>query len=66
LSSLAGRIHRLGQTKQCHVVKFVFEKSYEENIIKLHKKIASGSISIVDGFIPAEAMKILAKGIRYS
>jgi len=48
------------------VVKFAFEKSYEENIIKLHKKIASGSISIVDGFIPAKAMKILAKGIRYS
>ena len=61
----AGRIHRLGQNKPCHVVKFAFKKSYEENVIELHKKILAGKLSIVDGFIPSEAMKILAKGLYH-
>lgn len=63
--SFAGRIHRLGQNKPCTVVKFAFRDSAEANIIALHKKIAAGKISIFDGFIPPEAMKILAKGLRY-
>ena len=62
----AGRIHRLGQNKPCHVVKFAFEKTYEANVIELHKKILAGEIAIIDGFIPSEAMRILAKGIRGS
>jgi len=62
----AGRIHRLGQNKPCHVVKFAFKNSYEENVIELHKKILAGEIAIVDQFVPSEAMKILAKGIRKS
>jgi len=62
----AGRIHRLGQDKPCHVVRFAFKNSYEANTIGLHKKIVAGKISIVDGFIPHEAMKILSKGIRMS
>mmetsp|Transcript_4648 Transcript_4648/g.10520 ORF Transcript_4648/g.10520 Transcript_4648/m.10520 type:complete len:946 (-) Transcript_4648:127-2964(-) len=61
----AGRIHRLGQTKNCHVVKFAFNNSYESNTIELHKKIVAGNVSIVDGFVPPEAMKILAKGLRF-
>ena len=59
----AGRIHRLGQDKPCHVVKFAFKNSYEANTIELHKKIAAGKITIVDGWLPPEAMAILAKGI---
>ena len=61
----AGRIHRLGQNKPCHVVKFAFKKSYEANVIKLHKKILAGKLSIVDGFIPPEAMNVLAKGLYH-
>jgi SNF2 family DNA or RNA helicase len=61
----AGRIHRLGQDKPCHVVKYAFQNSYESNIIKLHKEILEGRISIVDGFVPPEAMTILANGLRY-
>ena len=60
----AGRIHRLGQNKPCHVVKFAFENTYEANVIKLHKKIVAGEINIVDSYVPPEAMRILAKGIR--
>ena len=61
----AGRIHRLGQDKPCHVVKFAFRNSYEANIIELHKKIVAGTVSIVDGFVPPAAMKILANGLRF-
>lgn len=60
-----GRIHRLGQDKPCHVTKFAFKDSYEENVIKLHKKILDGKIAIVDGFIPPEGIKILGKGLRF-
>ena len=60
----AGRIHRLGQNKPCHVIKFAFKNSYESNVIELHKKILAGEIAIVDGFIPPEGMRILAKGLR--
>ena len=62
----AGRIHRLGQNKPCHVVKFVFRNSYEENVVELHKKILVGDVSIVDGFVPPEAVTILSTGLRFS
>jgi hypothetical protein len=45
-------------------VKFAFSRSYEANIIKLHDKISKGEIALVDGFVPHEAMKILAEGLR--
>lgn len=60
----AGRIHRLGQNKPCHVVKFVFRNSYENNTIALHQEISSGRVTIVDGWLPPQAMKILGRGIR--
>ena len=59
----AGRIHRLGQDKPCHVVKFAFKNSYEENVLKLHKEILAGRMELVNGFVAHDAMKILAKGI---
>ena len=60
----AGRIHRLGQTKQVQVKKFVFRDSIESNIVKLHDEIAAGRIAVSDGFFPPEAVKILVKDIR--
>ncbi len=59
----AGRIHRLGQTKPVHVIRYAFKDSPEYNITKLHKKIVAGKVSITDGFVPARAIKILAAGI---
>ena len=61
----AGRIHRLGQDKPCHVVKFVFRNSYEANTLVLHEHIRTGKITLVDGYVPSEGMKILARGIRF-
>lgn len=60
----AGRIHRLGQTKAVQIKKFVFRDCIESNIIKLHQEVASGRISVSDGFFPGEAIKILVKNIR--
>ena len=45
----AGRIHRLGQTKEVFVKKYCFRESIEETIVKLHEKIKSGDVKIVDG-----------------
>mmetsp|Transcript_26940 Transcript_26940/g.77684 ORF Transcript_26940/g.77684 Transcript_26940/m.77684 type:complete len:504 (+) Transcript_26940:154-1665(+) len=59
----AGRIHRLGQTKPVHVIRYAFKDSPEYNITKLHKKVVAGKVSITDGFVPARAIKILAAGI---
>jgi len=61
----AGRIHRLGQDKPCHVVKFAFNNSYESNVIDLHREINAGRISIIDGFVPPEAWRILTRGLRF-
>ena len=45
----AGRIHRLGQKKEVFVKKYCFRQSIEETIVKLHEKIKSGDVKIVDG-----------------
>ena len=55
----AGRIHRLGQTKDVLVKRFAFRNSLEDNIIQLHAAIKAGTIPIVDGHIPPRGMRIL-------
>ena len=44
----AGRIHRLGQTKEIHIKRFAFRESIDEAIVGLHNKVSSGDITIVD------------------
>ena len=55
----AGRIHRLGQTKDVLIKRFAFRNSLEDNIIQLHAAIKAGTITITDGHIPAAGMRIL-------
>ena len=55
----AGRIHRLGQTKEIHIKRFALRESVDEAIASLHAKIASGQITVVDKKLPAEATKHL-------
>jgi SNF2 family DNA or RNA helicase len=55
----AGRIHRLGQTKDVLVKRFCYKNSIDGAIVELHKKISSGTLSIVDNLFPIEALKIL-------
>lgn len=59
----AGRIHRLGQTKSVQVIRYAFRNSPEENIVRLHKEIVAGRVSITDGLVPPAAIKILARGL---
>mmetsp|Transcript_19624 Transcript_19624/g.68075 ORF Transcript_19624/g.68075 Transcript_19624/m.68075 type:complete len:741 (-) Transcript_19624:28-2250(-) len=55
----AGRIHRLGQTKDVLVTRFCFKNTVEEDIVKLHAKIAAGDIALSDSHFPAAGVKIL-------
>lgn len=56
---VAGRIHRLGQTKDVLIKRFAFRNTIEDNIIQLHGAIKAGTVKIVDGHIPPEGMRIL-------
>ena len=55
----AGRIHRLGQTKQVLVKRFVFRSTIEEMVCIAHKKITEGEVAITDSVFPAELVKLL-------
>lgn len=53
----AGRIHRLGQTKEIHIKRFAFKDSIDEAIVGLHDKITSGDITIVDKEFPPTVLQ---------
>ena len=53
----AGRIHRLGQTKEIHIKRFAFKDSIDEAIAALHDKIKSGAVKLVDREFPPEALQ---------
>ena len=55
----AGRIHRLGQTKEVFVKKLCYKDSLDGAIVHLHKQLSAGAISIVDNQFPVEALRIL-------
>ena len=55
----AGRVHRLGQTKDVVVKKFAFQNSLDSRIIKLHERIKAGEIKISDGFLNPQAVRVL-------
>jgi len=57
----AGRIHRLGQTKDVLVKKLCYKNSIDGAVAEIHKKISSGALSIVDNVFPVAALKILQK-----
>ena len=57
----AGRIHRLGQTKEIFIKRYAFKETIEEAIIALHEKFKSGEMRIVDGRIPAGANDAMAQ-----
>ena len=55
----AGRIHRLGQTKEVFVKKFCYKDSIDGAIVELHKQLSAGTLSIVDNMFPVGALRIL-------
>ena len=57
----AGRIHRLGQTKEVLIKRFAFKKSIEEAVLDLHGKIKDGTVVITDGRFPSAAVDLFKK-----
>ena len=55
----AGRIHRLGQTKDVLVKRLVYRNTIEASILKLHEEIKAGRLRIVDHKWPNEGLKTL-------
>jgi len=60
-AQMAGRIHRLGQTKDVLIKRLVFKDSVEENVCSMHDKIKAGSLTISDGTFPAAAVRTLRR-----
>ena len=55
----AGRIRRLGQTKDVLIKRFAYRNSLDESICKLHDAVKRGDVKIVDGQIPGEGIRII-------
>lgn len=53
----AGRIHRLGQEKDCFIKRFAFKDSIEEAVTMIHNKIKNSEIAVVDGVVDAETSR---------
>jgi len=58
----AGRIHRLGQTKDVLVKRLVYRHSIESAILKVHEEIKAGRVRIVDHQWPKEGLRALLHG----
>ena len=55
----AGRIHRLGQTKNVLVKRLVFNNSIESRIDEVHEEIKKGNLEVKDGYYPTDLLNIL-------
>lgn len=54
----AGRIHRLGQTRDVLVKRFYFKDSLDEAIDELHQKIKTGELALEGGRFPRAALQV--------
>ena len=57
----AGRIHRLGQTRDIFIKRYCFRDSIEAACASLHDKIKSGEIVVRDGRFPPEAYDLFRR-----
>ena len=55
----AGRIHRLGQTRDVHVKRFCYRDSIDGAIVELHEHIRQGKIAISNNSFRVEALELL-------
>ena len=56
---MAGRIHRLGQTKDVLIKRFLFRNTIEQRIDELHAEMRAGRIAVANGAPPPRAIRIL-------
>ena len=57
----AGRIHRLGQTKEVLVKRLLYRGSLDEAVHELHSKIRSGELTLSNGTFPREALDVFVR-----
>jgi len=57
----AGRIHRLGQTKEVLVKRFCYRNSIDASVVEMHEKMRRGKIVISNGFFPKAAIDLLLR-----
>ena len=57
----AGRIHRLGQSKEVLCRRFCFRDSVESCVVAVHAKLKAGTFKITDKAFSHEAVKMLCK-----
>jgi len=62
----AGRIHRLGQSKDVLIKRFAFRDSLDANICELHEQMKRGpssGVAVTDGALPSLAVKLLDRQV---
>ena len=57
----AGRIHRLGQSKDVLCKRFCFRSTYEEQVVELHRQLKSGQAALTDGKLSGKLFKLVTK-----
>ena len=57
----AGRIHRLGQSKDIFITRYAFKDSIEEATAALHERIKQGEIVVRDGQFPTAAYDLFVR-----
>jgi len=57
----AGRIHRLGQTRDIFIRRYCFRDSIEEAVCAMHAQIRAGAFRVVDGKFPPEAEELFER-----
>ena len=57
---MAGRIHRLGQTKDVLIKRLCYKNSLDMAIDNLHAQIVAGTFRLFDGKLPASAVRLLS------
>ena len=57
----AGRLHRLGQSKDIFITRYAFKDSIEEATAALHERIKQGEIVVRDGQFPTAAYDLFVR-----
>ena len=54
----AGRIHRLGQSREICIYQLAYKGTLDESILTTHDKIRDGSLTLTDGRLPDEVQDL--------
>jgi len=54
----AGRIHRLGQSREVHIVQLAYRNTLDVALLSAHDRVRSGSLTLRDGSFPPALVEI--------